>query len=70
MHYFVLHKPRATVCAKVNPSPELDRMTVWDVTEKLGLPMCGLVGRLDFETSGLMIFSSDGPLNRAIARGK
>ena len=43
------------------------RKTVYDLALAAGFPNdCGLVGRLDCETSGIMIFTDDSALSRAI----
>lgn len=43
------------------------RLTVYDIAEAKGFPRdCGLVGRLDCETSGIMMFSDDSRLASAI----
>lgn len=43
------------------------RLTVWDLAKQAGFPTdCGLVGRLDLETSGIMMFSNDSLLADAV----
>eukprot|EP00596_Hydrurales_sp_CCMP1899_P007572 CAMPEP_0119039856 /NCGR_PEP_ID=MMETSP1177-20130426/9585_1 /TAXON_ID=2985 /ORGANISM="Ochromonas sp, Strain CCMP1899" /LENGTH=189 /DNA_ID=CAMNT_0007004285 /DNA_START=61 /DNA_END=631 /DNA_ORIENTATION=+ len=43
------------------------RKTVYEIAKEAGFPIdCGLVGRLDLETSGIMVFSNDTRLANAI----
>ena len=69
--YFLLHKPLGAVSSRVdNDPPSKDgtaRQTVYKLCETAGFPTdCGLVGRLDAQTTGLILFTDDSALNRAI----
>ena len=79
---FLVHKPLGVVSSTVDNAPagvrrgphvELDfkpeyRKTVWNVAEESGFSTTnvGLVGRLDCETSGIIMFSNDSRLSAAI----
>jgi len=56
--YWILHKPRGTVTTARDPE---GRSTVLDLLPK-GLPRMFPVGRLDRETSGLILLTNDGDL--------
>ena len=56
--YWILHKPRGTVTTARDPE---GRPTVLDLLPK-GLPRVFPVGRLDRETSGLILLTNDGDL--------
>lgn len=55
---FMLHKPTGCLCT--NKDPE-GRNTVFQLLPK-GLPRLVLVGRLDFNTEGLLLFTTSGAL--------
>lgn len=42
------------------------RNTVYDLTDAAGFPRVGIVGRLDVDTTGLLLFTDDSPLNIAV----
>ncbi|KAJ3301767.1 hypothetical protein HDV03_000434 [Kappamyces sp. JEL0829] len=74
---FLLHKPRGVVSSKVDRNPPLDqatgllsvRRTVWDLAANAGYPVSyGLAGRLDCETSGVILFSNSSKLLDALTR--
>jgi 16S rRNA U516 pseudouridylate synthase RsuA-like enzyme len=69
---FIIHKPVGCVSAAVpdSHSPEAAaRGTVYDWAGKAGFPTnLALVGRLDAETSGIMVFTNDARLNDRILR--
>jgi len=60
----VFHKPKGTLCARSDPRR---RKTIYDVLphEIASLPVQS-VGRLDFDSSGLLILTSDGDLHRLL----
>lgn len=62
MQYFILHKPPGCLSARRD---YLDRPTVYDHIPP-HYPALGHVGRLDFNTEGLLIFTDDGHLNQAL----
>ena len=44
------------------------RSTIYDTAEAAGFPTdCGLVGRLDCKTSGVMLYTDDAVLGRAVS---
>jgi len=51
----ILHKPRGTICARVDPE---GRPTVYELLPP-GLPYLGHVGRLDFQTEGVLFFTNE-----------
>jgi hypothetical protein len=64
--YFIVHKPIGIVSTKSDPEKS---KTVYDLANEKGFPTenIGLVGRLDKLTSGIMLFTNDGRLNRALS---
>lgn len=62
MHYFILNKPPGCITGRSDPE---GRPTVYDHVPPWypGVPP---VGRLDFNTEGLLLFTDDGPLARAL----
>jgi 23S rRNA pseudouridine2605 synthase len=62
MQYFILHKPPGCLSARRD---YLDRPTVYDHIPP-HYPKLGHVGRLDFNTEGLLLFTDDGRLNQAL----
>jgi 16S rRNA U516 pseudouridylate synthase RsuA-like enzyme len=71
-HAGAVPAPEAVVSASSSSSsssPGAARPTVYDVLAQRGFPTtCGMVGRLDTETSGLLLFTSSAALNRAVSR--
>lgn len=59
---FAMHKPVGIVTTRAD---ELGRRTVFDLLPP-GLPYLAAVGRLDFESSGLLLFTNDSRLADAI----
>lgn len=61
--YLVLNKPRGTICSVSDPK---NRSTVLDLVK----PYRGLypVGRLDYNTEGLLLLTNDGDFARAVSR--
>ncbi|CAM9418464.1 unnamed protein product [Ectocarpus sp. 8 AP-2014] len=66
MRYFMLHKPRGCVTSTVDDTGR-GRPTVYDVAKAAGVPNFGPVGRLDFDTSGVLLFTDDYKLKKAIS---
>ncbi len=61
--YLVMNKPRGVICAASDPQR---RPTVFSLLP--GLPArVHSVGRLDFQSEGVLIFTNDGDLSRALA---
>jgi len=56
--YFVMNKPPGYMCTRKD---ELKRRTVYSLLPK-NFPMVHTVGRLDFHSEGLLIFTNDGDL--------
>ena len=76
---FLVHKPINVLSSKCdslnwkNNKPQdkttihESRVTVYDIAKKAGYPTnFGLVGRLDYETSGIMLMTSDNTFASAI----
>jgi len=63
-YYLMLNKPAGYVCATVDS----EHPTVLDLFERSALPLNRLqiVGRLDLETTGLLLLTSDGQWNHRI----
>ncbi|MEQ8850870.1 MAG: pseudouridine synthase [Phycisphaerales bacterium] len=57
--YILLYKPRNTVCTVDDPS---GRRTVLDIVEHPSGVRLYPVGRLDYDTMGLLLLTNDGPL--------
>lgn len=57
--YVMLYKPANTVCTMADPD---GRRTVADLVEHPGADRLFPVGRLDFETMGLLLLTNDGEL--------
>lgn len=63
---FLIHKPLG-VLSSAKDYDSAPRGTVYDVAGQAGFPVnIGLVGRLDGDTSGIMVFTNDGRLNARI----
>ncbi len=60
--YVLMHKPKGTVCSERDPE---GRARVHDLLPK-GLPRVFTVGRLDWDTEGLLLFTNDGDLAKAL----
>ncbi|CAM9303328.1 unnamed protein product [Sphacelaria rigidula] len=66
MRYFLLNKPRGCITSTVDDAGR-GRPTVYEVARAAGIPSFGPVGRLDFDTSGVLIFTDDIKLKKAIS---
>lgn len=65
---FVIHKPLGCLSSAAD-YPTQPRGTVYGYAGKAGFPTnLGLVGRLDGDTSGIMVFTNDGMLNDRLLR--
>lgn len=62
----LLHKPRFTVCTKKDPE---GRPTVMDLVPE-SLKHLNPVGRLDFESEGLILLTNDGELHHQLTHPK
>ena len=62
--YTAMNKPRGVLCTADDPK---GRPTVYGLLPKLPAPVHS-VGRLDFNNEGLLLFTSDGDLTRALTR--
>jgi 23S rRNA pseudouridine2605 synthase len=60
--YFVMNKPREFLCTESDPE---HRPTVYKLLPP-GLPRMFTVGRLDWDTEGLLLFTTDGDLATAL----
>lgn len=72
---FIFHKPIHVLCSAFDPThnnrkPSATmRRTVYDVVQDMGFPRnLKLVGRLDADTSGIMLFTNDSGLLNCILR--
>jgi|WetSurMetagenome_2_1015567.scaffolds.fasta_scaffold156497_2 23S rRNA pseudouridine2605 synthase len=63
--YLAYHKPRGVIVTQTDPE---GRMTVFEALEKIGIKTTGLryVGRLDFNSEGLLLLTTDGNLVHAL----
>ena len=69
LRYFLYHKPIGVVCSRVDSCPTRDRPrpTAYGECAAKGFPIdVGMVGRLDTDTSGVLLFTDDTELNQAI----
>lgn len=62
--YLVLHKPRETICSERDPE---GRRSVFHLLPPLPVRVHA-VGRLDFLSEGLLLFTNDGNLTRELTR--
>jgi pseudouridine synthase len=60
--HLMMYKPRATICTRSDPE---GRTTVYDLL-KVHERRAATVGRLDYNTTGLLLFTSDGELARRL----
>ena len=65
--YLALNKPKGVVVSKNDPR---HRKTVFDLLPQDLRPKVWNVGRLDFDTEGLLILTNDGELTQALAHPK
>ncbi|MBI5166720.1 MAG: rRNA pseudouridine synthase [candidate division NC10 bacterium] len=61
--YILLYKPRGYITSRSDPQ---GRPVVLDLLPRHGLPPLFPVGRLDFETEGLILLTNDGELAQAL----
>ncbi len=64
LRYFMLNKPRAVVSTASDPQ---GRRTVMEFFSRTGLRLFP-VGRLDYQSEGLLLFTNDGELTNALSR--
>ena len=60
--YYLFHKPKGYICSRKDPE---ERPSVYDIIDELPYRLES-VGRLDFNTSGAMLFTNDGNLTNAL----
>lgn len=60
--YFMLHKPKGYVCATTDP----DHPTVLELLDEPNKDKLQIAGRLDLDTTGLVLITDDGKWNHAI----
>lgn len=61
--YIMFYKPKGCITSK---SDEKGRKTVFDYLEDLNIPHLVPVGRLDYDTEGLLLLTNDGDLTYAL----
>lgn len=69
--YYLCHKPINVICSRVNDGAKSEsrRITIYDLLSEKGYdPSLGLVGRLDVQTSGVILFTDDTKLMDCILR--
>ena len=64
--YFMLHKPAGYVCA----NRDSQHPTVFDLLEEDDLESLQIAGRLDANTTGLVLITDDGPWNHRVTSPK
>lgn len=64
---YIIHKPVGCL-SSARDYEDAPRGTVYEFAARAGFPHVGLVGRLDGDTSGIMVFTNDGRLNDRILR--
>lgn len=64
--YFMLHKPAGYVCA----NRDSQHPTVFDLLEEDDLESLQIAGRLDADTTGLVLITDDGPWNHRVTSPK
>jgi 16S rRNA pseudouridine516 synthase len=72
--YYILHKPPNCLCSRRNRQQvkggqvvDDDRPCVYDFIPEHDRPYLNSIGRLDIDTTGLLLFTSDGMLHNALA---
>ncbi|MES1912071.1 MAG: hypothetical protein MHM6MM_004407 [Cercozoa sp. M6MM] len=65
MYYFILHKPRGVLSSRKD-GRGLEKKTLYDVIDGNVFPHVGHVGRLDEDTSGVLLMTDDSLLNMAL----
>jgi pseudouridine synthase len=64
-HYLLFHKPANVLTARID-EPGADRTTVLDLVNHPEKPRLFPVGRLDFDTTGLVLLTNDGDLTHRL----
>ncbi len=67
MYYIAVNKPKGYITSRRDPE---GRRSVYDLVPKDIRPKVWSVGRLDFFSEGLMIFTNDGELTQTLAHPK
>lgn len=67
--YVLLNKPAKTVCTTAD-EPEMGRRTVTELVDHPGADRLYPVGRLDYDTTGLLILTNDGDLANKLTHPK
>jgi 23S rRNA pseudouridine2605 synthase len=62
--YLLLYKPRSTICTRSDPE---GRPTIYDIL-KPRLRRAATVGRLDFNSTGVLLLTTDGELAQRLTR--
>ncbi|MBX9756766.1 MAG: 16S rRNA pseudouridine(516) synthase RsuA [Pseudomonadaceae bacterium] len=60
--YFMLHKPLGYICATIDN----DHPTVLDLLDEPNKKILHIAGRLDIDTTGLVLITDDGPWNHRV----
>lgn len=64
--YLMLHKPERTLVTAAD-EPGVDRRTIMDLVEHPAKPRLFPVGRLDFESTGLVLLTNDGEIANVLS---
>lgn len=64
--YFMVNKPEGCVCANDDPNYPI----IFSYIEEYGIHSCHCVGRLDLDTTGLILITNDGQWSHRIASPK
>ena len=67
MHYLMVNKPREYISSRRDPQ---GRKSVYNLVPPALRPKVWTVGRLDFYTEGLVLFTNDGDLTQQLAHPK
>ena len=62
LFYFALHKPRGCICSRKDPQ---ERKSIYDYFSEIPIRIES-IGRLDFNTSGIILLTNDGELSHKL----